>query len=209
MGFVVAFLKQPGQAVAAQAWFLQGLDAIVEMLQSAWTASRDSQRSLRLQQQAQSEITQANHPISLECSENKGFAPPAVSEKSQVCVALLVLAPAKVKSNPSWLMCWVGVKHRDLGAEPPPAALWSMGGWTATHRGGNLAFLWRWREGAGLWVPQRCPHVLTPWQGAHGLADRRLPRTGCCVPRDVSPVASCDSWMCCCREALTHRLDRQ
>lgn len=86
----------------------------------AWIASRDSQRSLRLQQQAQSEITQANQPISLESSENRGFAPPAVPEKSQVCVALLVLAPAKVKSSPSWLMCWIGVKHRDLGAEPPP-----------------------------------------------------------------------------------------
>lgn len=56
----------------------------------------------------------------MESSENKGFTPPAVPEKPQVCVALLVLAPAKVELNPGWLMCWIGVKHGDLGAEPPP-----------------------------------------------------------------------------------------
>lgn len=134
MGFVVAFLKQPGQAVAAQAWFLQGLDANVEMLQSGWMASRDSQWSLRLQQQAQSEITQANNPIPLEFSENKAFAPPAVPEKSQVCVALLVLAPTKVKLNPGWLVCWIGVKSGIWRLSLPPAALWSMGGWTSSQR---------------------------------------------------------------------------
>lgn len=32
-----------------------------------------------------------------------------------------MLAPAKVKFSPGCLMCWIGVKHRDWGAEPAPS----------------------------------------------------------------------------------------
>lgn len=35
------------------------------------------------------------------------------------------------------------------------------------------------------------------------------PKTGCCVLRDVPPAPSCDSCVCCCREAQTHRFGRK
>lgn len=67
---------------------------------------------------------------------------------------MVMLAPTKVELNSGWLVCWTGVKHGDLGAEPPPGYSLEHGRLTPGQPLSEDAIPWRWRNRS--WWQQGC-----------------------------------------------------